>query len=400
MATIEDFLALSKHSKPVGNGVYIGSCIHPNHPDSTPSMTMKAVVNDKGYDDVLVHCFAGCPSTELFDIVNKKPLSNPTIAKKILEKLAAGESYTNDSIKEEKRIVKLYNYLDLEGNLRYQKVRYEPKSFSYRQPATKSEHEKYGLDWKYSMKGVEWLLYMLSEIHTLKDKSCPIVIDESEKNVEFLWEQDIPATNPPNTNINSCWNPDWNDYFINKDIVVFPHHDTKGRKFTLDLFLTLRDSCNSFKIVNLPQLLDKEDIVDWYQNHKGDTDQLWVLIDAAVDVKNSSFAEVETLINAGQIPEIEVQSTQSQTEESSEIDTIPLISDEEYLASFCSICLGTGFQSRLRNGVLVVQADFHDGDEFPQLIICNHQTFDSSLKVSKDEVIEDIGEIDESKLGF
>ncbi len=399
MATIEDVLALAKYSEPVTGkkDTYICSCINPAHFDKTPSLAIKKVIDKvTGEENVLLYCFGGCLTDELFKILNGQPLINPTISRKILEKMARGERYDNNYIKEEYRIVKTYNYLNLDESLRFQKIRYEPKKFAYRKPATAEIKEKYGLDWIYKdvFKDISHQLYKIDIMTTLKDKKCEIIIDESEKNVEYLLQEGYIATCPSNTNV---WGDEWNQYFKGKDVILIPHNDAKGVEFNLKIFSEIAVDVNSLKIINLEVSDSKDDLLDWIEKSNGTLEKFNDLISAAEDMKNFPLNAVESHLRARQQPEIKVESDSVPEEKpKSRISEIPLLTEKEYENTLCSMCFNTGFQSTMIDGKVFIKTNYTEDSEMPELIPCNHQTFTKAISENSFEQEED----SEEELGF
>ena len=63
--------------------------------------------------------------------------------------------------KHDRKLVKIYDYMDVAGKVIYQKLRYEPKQFSQRQPDGKN-------GWWYNLNGVKKVLYRLPEVISAK----------------------------------------------------------------------------------------------------------------------------------------------------------------------------------------------------------------------------------------
>jgi hypothetical protein len=98
-----------------------------------------------------------------------------------------------------KRVVAYYDYVDEEGRCLFQKVRYEPKSFSLRQPNPKRRpphqlpNPKNADEWLPHIRGVRRVLYRLPEV-----LQAPIVcVTEGERDVHTLETLGFVATCNP-----------------------------------------------------------------------------------------------------------------------------------------------------------------------------------------------------------
>lgn len=154
----------------------------------------------------------------------------------------------------EKRIIAEFDYRDGNGKLVYQAVRYEPKGFSQRRPS--------GGDWLWSMEGVTRVPYRLPEL--LKAPLEEIVyICEGEKAVEAARSLGIIAT----TNVGGAekWKPEYqySQYFKGRRVVILPDNDEAGRKHAKQVYQDLVKVAASAKVVQLPDLPEKGDIVEW-----------------------------------------------------------------------------------------------------------------------------------------
>ena len=112
----------------------------PFHDDAkTPNL----FVDEKGFK-----CFACYEKGDIFRFHQKKScISFPMVLEDLAKKYAPQLLDSNGSGKTPKNIVETYPYKDEEGNLLFESVRYEPKSFAYR------KLNKNG-DWVWNLKGV------------------------------------------------------------------------------------------------------------------------------------------------------------------------------------------------------------------------------------------------------
>lgn len=151
-----------------------------------------------------------------------------------------------------KRIVETYNYEDETGNLLYQVVRYDAKGFCQRRPNGDG-------GWIYDLKGVRLIPYNLPNV--LNDDI--VFICEGEKDAENIKRIGFTATCSPMGA--GKWKPEYNKYFKDKTVIIFPHNDEAGEKHAQDVTRNLKGSAKSVKVVNLPDLPEKGDISNWLE---------------------------------------------------------------------------------------------------------------------------------------
>jgi hypothetical protein len=96
-----------------------------------------------------------------------------------------GNTKSNDDNAAEKEIVETYDYQDESGRLLYQVVRYQPKDFRQRQPASKS-------GWTWNLQGVRRVLYRLQELLRAAPDDW-IFIVEGEKDADRLCDEGLVA---------------------------------------------------------------------------------------------------------------------------------------------------------------------------------------------------------------
>ncbi len=195
--------------------------ICPKHDDTNPSLA----INKKGG---YYNCFGCGWSGRLYD-----------------------PEYSKSS--QGKKEVTCYDYFDENGELLFQCVRYEPKSFSFRRPAGNG-------DWIYDLKNVETVPYKLSEILS-SEKADPIYIAEGEKDADYLDLLGFIATTNPLGAGN--WNDEYNKYFKDRIVILIPDNDKKGIEHCIDIGKNLTGIAKEIKWLEIPGLDNKEDISDW-----------------------------------------------------------------------------------------------------------------------------------------
>lgn len=226
-------------------------CLCPSHDDRNPSLS----VTEKPDGTVLVHCFAGCQPK---DIVAALGMT--------MKDLSVTPTRTRA------KIVATYDYLDHEGYLLYQVVRYEPKTFRQRKP-------KPGGGWEWSLKGVTPVLYRLPDLLD-SDPDQWVFLVEGEKDADNVCKLGLVAT----TNAQGAekWQPHFNEWLRDRRICILPDNDDSGRKHAHKVAPGLTEVATQVRVLELPDLPAKGDVSDWIANG-GTADQLLALVEDATD---------------------------------------------------------------------------------------------------------------------
>ena len=150
------------------------------------------------------------------------------------------------------QIVATYNYVDEQGNLLYQVVRYNPKDFRQRRP-------KVGGGWEYTVKGTRLVPYRLPELLAASERGVLIV--EGEKDADRAASIGIIAT--------TCamgagkWRPEYNEFFRGRSVYIIPDNDKPGREHGNQVAMSLHGIAKAIKVVELPGVPEKGDLSDW-----------------------------------------------------------------------------------------------------------------------------------------
>lgn len=157
-------------------------------------------------------------------------------------------------------------YRDADGIVVYKTERWESidgerKTFSQSRPNGQG-------GWLPTVKGIEKVLYRLPElIATSKDQ--PVYIVEGEKKVECLVKWGLTAT----CNVGGAgkWKREYGKFFRGRPVIILPDNDPinpeTGRKpgidHARDIINSLKEIAASVRVLELPGLPPKGDIVDW-----------------------------------------------------------------------------------------------------------------------------------------
>ncbi|GJQ48030.1 MAG: AAA family ATPase [Candidatus Kuenenia stuttgartiensis] len=218
----------------------VGLC--PFHNDTNPSLSVNL-------DTGLYRCYACGAKGDVFTFYQE---TNGVDFLTTLEDLAV---YTGVTDASKSKVVATFNYTDENGNILYRKKRIEPgkhgksKDFVFEHPE--------GSKWV-AGRGCDPVTYRLHEIISAKE----IFIVEGEGKADLLHSWGLAAT-CLDSGANSKWIDSYSQHFTGKNVVILPDNDAPGRKYALEIAKALHGRTYNIKIVELPCLSEKGDIIDW-----------------------------------------------------------------------------------------------------------------------------------------
>ena len=161
------------------------------------------------------------------------------------------------------RVVETFTYTD--GSNTYYKDRLEPgtggRSKAFRQWSLKDGELQY-------VRGCDPLIYNGHKI----SKADVIIFVEGERKADLINAWQIPDVVAVclDAGAGSPWKKEYTEIMRGKDkVVIIPDHDDAGEKYALTIAQHISETSNQIKIVRLPNLSEKEDIVEWI--HRGGT---------------------------------------------------------------------------------------------------------------------------------
>jgi hypothetical protein len=235
--TVTEILAKLEKVKQVGPGRWQAKC--PAHGDNVPSLTVTTGADGR----VLMNCHANCETKAIAAALGLQ-----------LRDLFAEESKPQPVSKP--TIVAKYPYCDENGEVLFEAVRLQPKSFRQRRPDGKG-------GWVWNLDGVRIVPYRLPELLEA-DKQEPVFVVEGEKDVETLRQMGLVATTSPmGAGKWSKAEKAAREALRGRSVVVLPDNDKPGRDHALEVAESLRGIATTVRVLQLPGLPEKGDVSDW-----------------------------------------------------------------------------------------------------------------------------------------
>lgn len=212
---------------------WFGQC--PAHADSTPSLAVKETQDGR----VLLYCHAGCETETILEALELD-----------WSDVGNGERHTDRGVG--KSIVARHPYVDEDGELLYENVRYTPKDFRLRRP------DGHG-DWIYSIRGARRVPYRLPDVKSAIESGRVVWLVEGEKDADRLAEMGLAASN---LRVHDQWSR-MAGYFAGADVVIISDSDEAGSGYAQEAADALSGHSRRIRMLQLPGVDDGEDVSDW-----------------------------------------------------------------------------------------------------------------------------------------
>lgn len=245
MASLAKILPRLNQPKPDGKGGYWAFC--PCHEDGVKQGRRSLHVEEKG-GKLLFHCFAGCNYRDI----------------------AAALGLTRER-RREREPEAVYRYVDEEGALLFEVVRFPGKDFKQRRPDGNG-------GWIWGLKGIRRVLYHLPEVLAAVREGRTVFIVEGEKDAENLARLGLTATTAPGGA--GKWQAEYSEALRGACVVILPDNDEPGKKHAEAVAKALAGVAAEIKVVELPGLPPKGDVSEWLAAG-GTKEELLALVEAA-----------------------------------------------------------------------------------------------------------------------
>lgn len=229
-------LAALSGVKPDSAGQYLAFC--PAHPDGSKHGRQSLRLAEGNGGRVILNCFAGCTTDAVVKAAG----------------LRISDLFSNwTPPRARRKIEATYDYEDEEGRLRYQAVRWTPKSFSLRHLSDLGE-------WVSGMDGVQPILYRLPALVNAPPTTT-IWLTEGEKHADRLAEAGLVAScNPMGA---GKWRSDYSPYLSGRPVVILQDNDQPGYRHAHQVASAIAAVAASVRVLLLPGLPAKGDVLDW-----------------------------------------------------------------------------------------------------------------------------------------
>jgi hypothetical protein len=244
----------------VTNGPGVWKAICPCHDDHSPSLSVKQ--SDKG--GLLLYCHV-CKDKDIdqrvCDALNIKladicPPRDTSVTSTANVSTRGVPPLVNGC-----KLVKTYVYQNEDGSLNRLVARYEGVVKGERAKTFRQFRPDGNGGWQAGMgKDAPNTLYRLQEL-LAAPLDQPVYIAEGEKAVDQLVKLGLVAT--CNHGGANGWTNELARFFDDRDVVVLPDLDEQGSDHAAKVARSLRGHARLVRIVNLPDLPPKGDIVDW-----------------------------------------------------------------------------------------------------------------------------------------
>jgi putative DNA primase/helicase len=247
------------------SGGWMAKC--PVHDDKTQSLSVAAGRDER----VLLNCHAKCATTAIVTALglSMTDLFPPGMARE--REAAKPAPATTRTV----QLIKSYDYVDASGTLLFQACRFVDKATGKKTFRQRRPNSVGGWDW--SLGDVEPVLYRLPAVLTAVESGRPVFVVEGEKDADALTELGYTATTNPMGA--GKWRESMSAVLANADVVILPDNDEPGRAHAQQVAASLTAQGATVKVVELPNLEDKQDVSDWL-DRGNDLDALEQIIGA------------------------------------------------------------------------------------------------------------------------
>jgi putative DNA primase/helicase len=253
----------------------------PFHADDTPSMSVNT---EKG----LFHCF-GCPAKgNIFDLdmkvtgrdfksvlydyeertgitANKSTSTTATNRPSTVPAKTTPIGKDTAVPKVKVKVVGTYVYHDAEGKRRYWKKRFEP-GFDGKRKKSFAAYHKDQIGKEVKGRGCDPLLYNTHKLAT-NPPGDPVFILEGERKADALTAWGLCATSldsgGQSGKSKTTWRDEFNQFFQGREVYILPDNDTAGETYAATVAGRLLDIAAAVRILRLPGLPAKGDVIDW-----------------------------------------------------------------------------------------------------------------------------------------
>lgn len=254
-------------------------CKCPCHDDKQASLTIS-----KGKKGVVIKCFAGC-GTE--DVIGSVGLTMSDLFYENSNDNANWKSYIEG--REKKQIEATYNYVSINGDYCYSKVRLTGKGMIY--GILKDNRFTYGLGGK-SRKDHMALYGDIARVHKAIQDKRPIFVPEGEKDVDTLALKGYTAITYGGAN---DWQKGLANVFKGAIVYVLADNDISGMRVAQTIETDLKNIASYVKVIIPMPDTPKADVTDYFeQGHTKEQFEELLKQEKQEDTKNVKEERIES----------------------------------------------------------------------------------------------------------
>lgn len=234
--------------KKYGNGKAQALC--PAHPDKEASLTIT-----QGNDGrTLLKCHAGCSSES---VVLAAGLKMADLFNENRSEEERWRIYIES--REKRKIEAVYNYVSINGEYAYTKIRLEGKKMLF--GMLKDGRFEYGLKGR-NKKEFNAIFGSVPKIKEAIERNEPIFIPEGEKDVNTLVKKGYTAFSCGGAN---DWNKNVSELCNGAEVIILADNDAPGEKLAATIEKDLKGISKSVKIIVPMPDVPKADITDYFE---------------------------------------------------------------------------------------------------------------------------------------
>jgi putative DNA primase/helicase len=164
-----------------------------------------------------------------------------------------------------------YDYLDEDGKTLFVVGRIEYRNADGSYVLKDGKRKKTFRQKRYNVDGVRVVPYRLAELLAANQLGQIVFIAEGEAKVDLLHSWGLAAT--CNAMGAGKWRSEHSEFLNGADVVILPDNDEPGRAHAAAVATSLKDIASDVRIIEIPGLGPKEDLVDWAK--RGGDRQQW-----------------------------------------------------------------------------------------------------------------------------
>lgn len=221
----------------------------PVHPDKQASLTIS-----RGRTGTLIFCHAGC---RIDDILAAVGLKKSDLFYEDRPQISSWQRYVES--REKRRIEAAYNYVSLNGDYLYTKIRLEGKKLLY--GILKNDRFQYGLQGR-NRRELKALYFNPQALKKAIEEGKTIFIPEGEKDVDSLRKRGYVALTYGGVN---DWQSDFKEILRGANVAILADNDVPGINVAKRIEADLKGIAQSVKLIIPTTNLPKGDISDYFE---------------------------------------------------------------------------------------------------------------------------------------